>query len=153
MLDADLARLYGVPTRRLNEQVKRNRDRFPPDFMFRLTRDEFHDLKSQIATSSSAWGGRRALPNAFTEHGAVMLASVLKSPTAVHTSVLVVRAFIKLRRLLRAHAELARKLDVLESKYDAQFRVVFAAIRELMESPEDHPERKQIGFRSLGLPR
>lgn len=150
MLDADLARLYGVTTKRLNEQVKRNRRRFPADFMFQLSPEEVANLKSQIATSSPRWGGRRKLPNAFTEHGAVMLASVLNSPIAVEASVQVVRAFVQLRSMLAAHAELARKLGELERKYDAQFRVVFDAIRELMQPPT--PERKRIGFRTGAPP-
>ena len=144
MLDADLAVLYGVATRRLNEQVKRNRGRFPEDFMFRLLPEEAVSLKSQFATSSGGWGGRRKLPNVFTEHGAVMLASVLNSATAVDSSVHVVRAFVRLRMMLEANAELARKLDALEARYDAQFRVVFQAIRELMAPPPS--TRKRIGF-------
>ena len=145
MLDADLAALYGVTTRRLNEQVRRNQARFPADFMFRLTRDEVAILKSQFATSSSAWGGRRKLPSAFTEHGAVMLASVLNSPVAVEASVLVVRAFVQLRGMLAAHDELARKLDELERKYDSEFRSVFDAIRRLMDPPSPSGG-KRIGF-------
>ena len=143
MLDTDLAVIYGTTTKRLNEQVKRNRDRFPEDFMFQLTKEEWENLKSQIATSSQ-WGGRRTLPFAFTEHGAVMLASVLNTPIAVAASVQVVRAFIRLRTLLVSHEELARKVDALEKKYDAQFKVVFNAIRQLMEPPA--PKRRQIGF-------
>jgi len=144
MLDADLAVLYGVTTKRLNEQVKRNRDRFPADFMFRLTARETAGLRSQIATTKSGRGGRRSPPVAFTEHGAVMLASVLNSPTAVYASIQVVRAFVRLRGILATHRDLARKLEDLERKYDAQFRVVFDAIRELMQ-PLD-PPRKRIGF-------
>ncbi|HEX7898856.1 MAG TPA: ORF6N domain-containing protein [Planctomycetota bacterium] len=142
MLDSDLAQLYGVATKRLNEQVRRNSRRFPGDFAFQLSLEEADILKSQFATSS--WGGRRKLPMAFTEHGAVMLANVLNSKTAVEASVLVVRAFIRLRSILGSHAELARKVQELESRYDAQFRVVFDAIRELMEETE--PQDK-IGFR------
>jgi predicted Zn-dependent peptidase len=148
MLDADLAALYGVTTKRLNEQVKRNLARFPEDFMFRLTAGETGNLRSQSATSSSDWGGRRKLPNAFTEHGAVMLASVLSSPTAVETSVQIVRAFVRLRQLLESNVELARKLDALEQRYDSQFRVVFQAIRELMAPPVKPPKR--IGFGAPG---
>jgi hypothetical protein len=144
MLDSDLARLYGVATKRLNEQVRRNQDRFPDDFAFHLTPEEVANLRSQIATSSGEWGGRRSLPLAFTEHGAVMLASVLNSPVAVETSVQVVRAFVQLRRALAAHAELAHKLDAMEARYDQQFRVVFDAIRALIR--EDTHPRKQIGF-------
>lgn len=144
ILDTDLAALYGVTTTRLNEQVRRNQDRFPGDFAFRLTKQEFTNLISQFATSSSQHGGRRKLPLVFTEHGAIMAANVLNSKTAVQASVQVVRAFIRLRQMLASNAELARKLSEIERKYDAQFRVVFAAIRQLMTPPE--PQRKQIGF-------
>lgn len=148
MLDADLAILYGVTTKRLNEQVRRNGPRFPEDFMFRLSAEEASNLKSQIATSSLRWGGRRKLPNAFTEHGAVMLASVLSSPTAVETSVQIVRAFVRIRLMLASNADLARRLDDLERRYDSQFRVVFRAIRDLMAPGE--PTRKRIGFGDSG---
>jgi hypothetical protein len=144
MLDSDLARLYGVTTKRLNEQVKRNRARFPDDFAFRLTPADIADLRSQIATSSGEWGGRRSTPLVFTEHGAVMLASVLNSRVAVEISIQVVRAFVHLRGALGAHAELARKLDVMEARYDRQFRAVFDAIRALIR--EDAKPRKRIGF-------
>lgn len=144
ILDTNLAALYGVTTTRLNEQVRRNQDRFPGDFAFRLTKQEFTNLISQFATSSSQHGGRRKLPLVFTEHGAIMAANVLNSKTAVQASVQVVRAFIRLRQMLSSNAELARKLSEIERKYDAQFRVVFAAIRQLMTPPE--PPRKQIGF-------
>jgi hypothetical protein len=143
MLDSDLAELYGVPTKRLNEQVRRNLNRFPPDFMFQLTRKESKNLRSQIATSSS-YGGRRYLPYAFTEHGALMLANILNSEQAAQTSVLVVRTFIRLRQMLASNAELARKVEALEKKYDGQFKVVFDAIRQLMSPPE--PKRSEIGF-------
>jgi hypothetical protein len=143
MLDADLASLYGVTTKRLNEQVKRNIDRFPDTFMFQLTKAEFDGLKSQIATSS--WGGRRKLPYVFTEHGVVMLASVLNSAIAVAASIEVVKAFVRLRLMLASNAELARKLETLEKKYDAQFKVVFDAIRQLMTPPQK--EKRRIGFR------
>ncbi len=143
ILDSDLARLYGVTTARLNQQVKRNLERFPSDFMFQLTRKEYDSLMLQIATSKGR-GGRRKLPNAFTEHGAIMAANVLNSKGAVQASVQVVRAFIRLRQMLASNAELARKLSEIERKYDAQFKVVFDAIRQLMTPPE--PQRKQIGF-------
>ena len=146
MLDADLAALYGVPTKRLNEQIKRNLDRFPADFMFQLTKGEFDDLKSQFATSS--WGGRRTRPYAFTEHGAVMAANVLNSPRAVAASIQVVRTFVRLREMLASHKDLARQLDALEKKYDAQFKVVFDAIRELMAPPTEAQKKRHIGFRS-----
>jgi hypothetical protein len=145
MLDADLAAIYGVTTKRLNEQFKRNRQRFPADFAFQLTSDEFENLRSQFATSS--WGGRRYPPIAFTEHGAVMLASILNSPSAITTSVQVVRAFIRLRELLASHKDLSRRLDELEAKYDKQFTVVFDAIRQLM-APAKHKPR-EIGYHTL----
>ena len=147
MLDSDLARLYGVPTKRLTEQVKRNQDRFPHDFAFRLTPAEVLNLRSQIATSSDGHGGRRYVPLVFTEHGAVMLASVLQSQAAVEMSIHVVRAFVQLRGALAAHAELARKLAAMEARYDKRFRVVFDAIRELM-APPPPPPTKRIGFRT-----
>src|SRR5262245_1957494 len=143
MLDSDLAELYGVATKRLNEQVPRNVNRFPPDFIFQLTRKESKNLRSQIATSSS-YGGRRYLPYAFTEHGALMLANILNSERAAQTSVLVVRTFIRLRQMLASNAELARKVEALEKRYDGQFKVVFDAIRRLMSPPE--PKRREIGF-------
>ena len=142
LLDADLAALYGVSTKRLNEQVQRNSARFPEDFMFRLTPAEFDNLRSQFATSS--WGGKRYMPYAFTEHGAIMAATVLNSPQAVHMSVFIVRAFIKLRQMVLDHQALYRKVASLERRYDAQFQGVFAAIKQLMTPPET--KRKRIGF-------
>lgn len=156
LLDSDLAALYGVDTRRLNEQVKRNRDRFPQDFIFELTREEFDNLKSQSATSS--WGGRRKLPLVFTEHGAIMAATVLSSPRAVEVSVYVVRAFVQLRELALSHRDLAKRLDDLEQKTEAlavshdtfsrntrvQLKQVFDALRELMAPPD--PPKRPIGF-------
>ena len=156
LIDADLAALYGVETRRLNEQVRRNRERFPEDFIFELDREEFASLKSQFATSS--WGGRRKLPLAFTEHGAIMAATVLNSPRAVEVSVYVVRAFVKLRELVGSHRELARRLDALERKTEAlarshdtfsretreQLKHVFDALRALMAPPD--PPKRPIGF-------
>jgi hypothetical protein len=154
ILDADLAALYGVTTKRLNEQVRRNRERFPEDFMFQLTPEEqasvtdpivASNLRSQIATSRSH-GGRRYLSYAFTEHGALMAANVLSSERAVEASVEVVRVFVRLRQMLASNAELAKKLEGLERKYDHQFKVVFDAIRQLMRAPA--PKQKQIGFRA-----
>jgi leucyl aminopeptidase len=155
IFDADLAKLYGVTAKRLNEQVRRNRERFPEDFMFQLTKEEFAEigasnLRSQIATSRSH-GGRRYLPYVFTEHGAIMAANVLNSKRAVQTSVEVVRAFVRLRQMLASNAELARKLEELERKYDRQFKVVFDAIRQLMTPPE--PQRKAIGFHAKAVRR
>ena len=151
MLDADLAELYGVETKRFNEQVRRNSVRFPEDFMFQLTAEEFAGLRSQIATSNNSAGntagrgGRRYLPFVFTEHGAIMAASVLNSPRAVEASVQVVRAFVRLRQVLASSTELSRKLSALEKKYDNQFRVVFDAIRELM-APLEPKKKRSIGF-------
>ncbi len=144
ILDADLAMLYGVTTKRLNEQVKRNRTRFPVDFIFQLTEAEKlevvancdHLRKLKFSTT---------LPYAFTEHGVIMAANILNSQRAIHASVQVVRAFIQLRQVLNSSAEFARKLEHLEKKYDQQFKIVFDAIRQLMIPPP--PKRKPIGFR------
>ncbi len=144
ILDADLAALYGVATRVLVQAVKRHLGRFPPDFMFQLTAEEFARLRSQSVTSSG-WGGRRYPPYAFTEHGVAMLASVLTSPRAVQVNIEIVRAFIRLRRLLATHADLAAKLAELEQKYDSQFDVVFQAIQQLLAPPA--APRRRIGFR------
>jgi len=143
MLSPDLAQLYDVEARALVQAVKRNLDRFPADFMFQLNDQEFRSLKSQIVTSS--WGGlRRAAPYAFTEQGVAMLSSVLRSKRAIRVNVEIMRAFVRLRQMLASHADLARKLDTLERKYDTQFKVVFDAIRELMKPPE--PRQRRIGF-------
>lgn len=144
MLSTDLAGLYGVEPRRLNEQVTRNVERFPSDFMFRLNQREFEHLKSQFAISS--WGGMRKPPYAFTEQGVAMLSSVLRSKRAVQVNIEIVRAFVRLRRMLATHTVLARKLEELEKKYDVQFKVVFDALRKLMQPPE--PKRlKDVGFK------
>jgi hypothetical protein len=143
MLDADLAALYGVTTKRLNEQVKRNRDRFPEDFMFQLTDEE----KEKVVANCDHLKKLKfspSLPYAFTEHGAVMLASILNSAVAVEVSIQVVRTFNRLREYVAHHKALAQKLDVLEKNYDAQFKAVFDAIRKLM-SPPDKP-RRRIGY-------
>lgn len=147
MLSGDLAELYGVEPRSLVQAVKRNKDRFPDDFMFQLTQEEWNDLKSQnvISNASTRGGARRAAPYAFTEQGVAMLSSVLRSPQAVSVNIEIMRAFVRLRRLLATHAELARKLTALERKYDAQFKVVFDAIRQLMSPPTGKPSMK-IGF-------
>ena len=144
MLDSDLANLYDVETKVLIQAVKRNRDRFPEDFMVQLTHGEFENLRSQIVTSSS-WGGRRHPPYAFTEQGVAMLSSVLRSKRAVQVNIEVMRTFVKLRRMLANHGDLARKLIALERKYDHQFKIVFDAIRELMKPPEPEP-KKRVGF-------
>ncbi|MBI3855598.1 MAG: ORF6N domain-containing protein [Planctomycetes bacterium] len=143
MFDSDLALLYGVTTKRLNQQVRRNLKRFPADFGFQLTWKEIRILRSQNATSS--WGGRRTQPWVFTEHGALMLSSVLSSRAALQASIQVVRAFVRLRELLADHRELSRRLDALEARFHGQFRTVFDAIRRLMEVPPERPTRR-IGF-------
>jgi len=145
MLDSDLGEIYGVETRVLNQAVKRNPDRFPLDFMFQLTPIEVANLnRSQTVIGSQKHRDPRFPPYAFTEHGALMLANVLNSERAAQTSVQVVRAFVQLRQMLASNAELARKLAAMEKKYDAQFKVVFDAIRQLM-SPPAKP-RREIGF-------
>jgi hypothetical protein len=142
MLSIDLASLYGVEPRVLVQAVKRNIDRFPDDFMFQLSPDEFKNLKSQIVISS--WGGARSTPYAFTEQGVAMLSSVLRSPKAIQVNIEIMRAFVHLREMLASHKDLARKLEELEKKYDKQFAVVFTAIRQLMEPPVKPKGR--IGF-------
>ncbi len=146
MLDADLARLYGVETKALTRAVRRNIERFPSDFMFRLTRPEFDDLRCHFGASSS-WGGRRYPPYAFTEQGVAMLSSVLRSKRAVRVNVEIMRTFVRLRRMLQSDRELARRLDALEKEYDRQFAVVFQAIRALMEPPAEE-KRGRFGFHS-----
>lgn len=153
LLDEDLAELYGVPTGALNQAVGRNLERFPADFMFRLTRQELRDLKSQSVISR--WGGRRKLPRAFTEQGVAMLSSVLRSPRAVQVNVEIMRVFVRLRRLLASDAELAAKLAALEQrtgqsdkKTELRFRVVFAALAKLRDAPV--PPERQIGFKGGG---
>jgi len=157
LLDTDLAALYGVTTRRLNEQVKRNQQRFPDDFVFQLTDQELAILRSQFATSRSevrqpAWGGRRYVPYAFTEHGAIMASMVLNSPSATEVSVYVVRAFVRLRDTLSAHKELAKRLDELEgrierklSTHDQAIAGILEAIRALM-APPVAAKKRRIGF-------
>lgn len=143
MIDADLAELYGVPTKRLNEQVKRNLDRFPADFMFQLNEEE----KKQVVANCDHLQRLKyaaTLPYAFTEHGAVMLASVLNSPVAVQASIQVVRAFVRIRQLLATNTDLSRRLTALEKKYDTRFKAVFDAIKQLMR--EDDKPRRKIGF-------
>jgi len=145
MLDSDLAQLYGVETFNLNKAVKRNIDRFPNDFMFQLTKEEADSLRFQIGMSKTIGrGGRRYLPYAFTEQGVAMLSSVLNSKRAVQVNIAIIRAFVKLREMLATHKDLARKLEEMEKKYDAQFNVVFDAIRQLMTPPGKH--KRKIGF-------
>ncbi len=170
MLDSDLAELYGVETKVLNQAVQRNLERFPSDFMFHLSVEEmrlilksqaaassseigmksqqnYQNLKSQIVTSSLGHGGRRKRPYAFTEQGVAMLSSVLRSDRAIQVNLAIMRTFVQLRRILGSHADLARKLEALEKKYDVQFRVVFEAIRELMS--EKKTPKREIGFHTL----
>lgn len=147
MLDVDLALVYAVTTKRLNEQVTRNMDRFPPDFVFRLTKQE----KAEVVANCDHLRGLKfssSPPRAFTEHGAIMLAAVLNSREAVHASVQIVRAFVHLREMLSGHRDLAEKLAGLERRYDHQFKVVFDAIRELMI--QEQTPKKEIGFKASG---
>ena len=151
LLDAELARLYRVPTKVLLQAVKRNRARFPPDFMFQVTNQELMALRSHFVTSKAgdSRGGRRYLPYAFTQEGVAMLSSVLRRPRAVAVNVEIMRAFVRLRRLAMSVDELAKKVEALEKKYDEEFGVVFAAIRELMappELPEAPTQGRKIGF-------
>lgn len=147
MLTQELAALYGVAPRALMQAVSRNLGRFPGDFMFKLSKQEFDNLKSQTVTSS--WGGLRKAPYAFTEQGVAMLSSVLRSPRAVQVNIEIMRAFVRLRQILASNAGLARKLDELEEKYDAQFKIVFDVIRQLMEPPPE-PPKKPIGYHTEG---
>ena len=147
MLDSDIAELYGVTTKRFNEQVKRNIERFPEDFMFKLTDEEYKILRSQFATSNIIHGGRRYTPYVFTEHGAIMAATILNSSKAVEMSIFVVRAFVKLREITSGNKELAQKLNELEKKYekhDKDIKAIIDAIRQLMTSPEK--TKRKIGF-------
>ena len=148
MLDKDLASLYRVPTKVLLQSVRRNAARFPEDFMFQLSADEADSLRSQSVTSSSKRGGRRYIPYVFTEQGVAMLSSVLRSQRAVEVNIAIMRAFVRLRQLLASHADLARKLDELEQKYDKQFAIVFEAIRKLMEPPEPG-DVQEMGYHTL----
>ncbi|MDZ4203215.1 MAG: ORF6N domain-containing protein [Bacteroidales bacterium] len=152
MLDSDLAELYGAETRRLNEQVKRNRDRFPEDFMFQLTETEFENLKSQIATSS--WGGRRKLPSAFTEHGVLMLSSVLNSDLAIKVNIQIVRVYIKIRNMLGTHKDLLLKFEQFEAKladHDDKIMLILEYIKQLEQAKQQESEQKnqpRIGFKT-----
>lgn len=145
MLDTDLAMLYQVKTKYLNRQVRRNLERFPNDFMFQLTQTEFSNLKCHFGTSS--WGGTRTLPLAFTEHGILMLSSVLKSKQAIAVNIHIMRVFTRLRELMIQHEDLEQRITELEKKYDAQFKSIFEAIRRLLEPPPAKP-KPPIGFHS-----
>src|SRR6185295_6513169 len=147
-IDEDLAELYGLPTKRLNEQVRRNQKRFPSDFMFQLTKEEAENLKSQFATSRSTHGGRRSMPNVFTEHGVAMLSRVLNSERAIEVNITIIRAFIRLRQMLESNEELNRKFVAVIRKlsiHDKYFRVVFDELKKLTEQPT--PSHKTIGFK------
>jgi hypothetical protein len=145
MIDSDLADLYGVQTRVLNQAVKRNLRRFPKDFMFQLSSEEYGVLRSQFVTLKRGRGRhRKYMPYVFTEQGVAMLSTVLNSDRAIEVNIQIMRAFVKLREMIASHKDLAKKLQSLEKKYDAQFKIVFDAIRELMEPPE--PKRTRIGF-------
>ena len=143
ILDSDLASLYEVETKILTQTVRRNMSRFPADFMFQLTREEFDHLRSQSV--SSRWGGRRYLPYAFTEQGVAMLSSVLRSEHAVKVNIEIIRAFVRLRQILASNKRLAQKFDELELKYDDQFKKVFEAIKQLM-APSTNEKKRPIGF-------
>ena len=145
MLDSDLAALYGVTAKRLNEQVRRNVKRFPSDFMYQLSREEFESLRSHFATLNKGRGKhRKYMPYVFTEQGIAMLSSVLNSDKAIEVNIQIMRTFVKLREMIVSHKDLTRKLNELEKKYDGQFQIVFEAIRQLIEV-EESPKRK-IGF-------
>jgi hypothetical protein len=147
MLDEDLAELYQIPTKRLNEQVERNSLRFPEDFSFRLTELEFENLKSQLATSS--WGGRRKLPVAFTEHGVLQLSSVLNSDIAIKVNIQIIRIFNRMRQMLLTHKDILLKLEELDKKitgHDEAIKLLFDCVKELMQSPKPAP-RRMIGFK------
>jgi hypothetical protein len=143
LLDQDLAELYDVETKHLIQAVKRNKTRFPDDFMFQLSEKEFQILRSQIVTSS--WGGRRYPPYAFTEQGVAMLSSVLQSKRAVYVNIAIMRTFVQLRKLSYNYAELLQKIEAIEKKYDKQFKIVFDVIRKLIEPPSKTKE--EFGFR------
>jgi len=145
MLDQDLAELYQVETKALVQSVQRNAKRFPPDFMFQLSFQEFTALRSQIVTSKGR-GGRRTAPYAFTEHGVAMLSSVLRGERAAEINIEVIRAFVKLRQLVVSNSDLANRLNHLEQRYDSQFKVVFDAIRQLMSETTQVPPKRRIGF-------
>ncbi len=148
MLDNDLAELYEVETRRLNEQVKRNIDRFPEDFMFQLTKEEFENLKSQIATSS--WGGRRKLPFVFTEHGVLMLSSILNSDRAINVNIQIMRIFTRVRQLLTGNLSVKMEIEEIKKKLENQDKniaLIFSYLDELIEKQENPQPRKQIGYK------
>lgn len=147
MLDFELAELYGVTTKRLNEQVKRNINKFPEDFMFKLNEKEWQNLKSQFATSSSNWGGRRTTPNAFTEHGTLQVANVLNTTKANEISIFIIKAFLKFREIIYSHLELKTQIEKIEkqlSNHDEEITAIFKIIKELIQVPKK--TKKEIGF-------
>jgi len=148
MIDSDLAELYQVATKRLNEAVKRNLERFPEDFMFQMTGEEDESLRSQFATSNKGRGGRRHLPYAFTEHGVAMLSSVLNSPRAVQMNIVIIRAFVRLRQVLASHKDLARKIEQLEATQRQHGTVLVAVVKEIhkLKQPRRKPTKPRIGF-------
>ncbi|MBM3248698.1 MAG: ORF6N domain-containing protein [Candidatus Omnitrophica bacterium] len=154
MLDRDLAELYGVTTGNLNKAVNRNLDRFPEDFVFRLTKKEFKNLRFHFGISNlrshfvtSSWGGRRYTPFAFTEQGVAMLSSVLNSKRAIQVNIAIMRTFIKLRQMISTHKEMRRKIEEMEARYDKQFKIVFTALKELLDySKEAEKPKTKIGF-------
>ena len=146
MIDMDLAELYGVETKVLKQSVRRNKKRFPDDFMFELTKKELGNLRSQIVTSS--WGGTRYTPMAFTEQGVAMLSSILNSDRAIHVNIQIIRTFIQLRKMFSSHEELERKIKDMEKKYDEQFKIVFAAFEEIKQLfSEEQESIREIGFK------
>ena len=146
ILDADLARLYGVETKVLNQAVKRNIKRFPQDFMFQLSKEEFENLKSQIVTSS--WGGRRTLPYAFTEQGIAMLSSVLNSERAIQVNITIMRAFVQIRKMIQSNEKLRKEFNKMKQDYDFKFQVIFEMLQHLIDEPEV-VKSKEIGFKPL----
>ncbi|MCK4653568.1 MAG: ORF6N domain-containing protein [Candidatus Cloacimonetes bacterium] len=146
ILDADLARLYGVETKVLNQAVKRNIKRFPQDFMFHLSKEEFENLKSQIVTSSR--GGRRTLPYAFTEQGIAMLSSVLNSERAIQVNITIMRAFVQIRKMIQSNEKLRKEFNKMKQDYDFKFQVIFEMLQHLIDEPEV-VKSKEIGFKPL----
>ena len=149
ILDFDLANLYGVETRRLNEQVKRNAERFPEDFIFQLSQDEFQILKSQFATSRSGWGGRRKPPYVYTEYGALQAANVLRSEEAAKMSIFIVKAFLHLREILRTNDDIAKKIEALEKRlgdHDKVLKGLVQEVKSLLEAPKPKDKKGKIGF-------
>jgi len=146
IIDNDLADIYGISTTRLNQQVLRNSERFPDDFVFKINKNEYLALMLQFATSKKSSGGRRKLPNVYTEHGVIMAANVLKTKRAIEMSILVVRAFIKMREIIESRSNLLKKIEALEVKYDTRFHIIFKAIKKLMNTSLPNIKKRKIGF-------